>query len=409
MKKNVVNIIATLVIVAIAIGYGVFYTLSNKDEKKEEKKNVERKAKAVVKVETITAKEQDLIMYINTTGVAKAISEVTISPEVSGDVLKLHVHEGKKVNKNDVLFEIDNEEYDISLREAEVKLTSAKIDYGVRKKHDDLSITTQGDAAEVDKKLKKLKEDFLSGKLSAKEYENQKIELEVEKLLTASNKEEIFKNSSGLTASLLAYQRAKINYDNCVVKAPFSGYVAELDVVEGKHLTTGYNTMRLVDISTIKMEIPVLENEVGNIELGRNVDVVFDAYPGEVFKGQIKYISPVVNETTKTCDVTVIINNPSNKIKPGMQGNVTIEGKIFRDRLIVPKEAVIVRDNRKLLFIIEEGKAKWLYIKTGLDNFDFVEVTDKLEPGMEVVVTNNYTLAHDADVKVTKKDGVEVK
>ena len=254
-------------------------------------------------------------------------------------------------------------------------------------------------------KLSQLKEDYKSGKIKLRDYEDKKLKLEVDELFTSSNKDKILKNSTGLTSSYINYKKAKINYDNTFIKAPFSGYIADLKIVNDENIGSSSQICKLVDISTIKMEIPVLESEVSHLIEGRNVDVVFNAFPTETFSGKIKHISPIVDEQNKTCKIIVHIkNNGKNKIKPGMNGNVTIEGEIYKNKLIVPKEAVIVRDNRKLLFIVDEKtkKAKWLYIKTGLENFDFVEVLTELKAGMKVITTNNYTLAHDADVKVVK-------
>ena len=413
MKKNWGFIIATVIILVALGGYGVYHRLSKEDDSTKEKKGSGKSdAKSVVKVKTITASLQDLVIFINTTGTARAIREVSVSPKVFGTVKGLKIHENSYVKKNSVLLNLDNDEYLLNLEQAESQLTTAKIEYGIRIKQETGSIL--GNSLEsVDNKTSnhrftesaiKLDEKYRAGTISLKDYEDARLKLEVDELFSSNNKDKILKNSTGLTSKYISYKKAKIDYDNTKIKAPFSGFIANLKVVEDENINSSTQICKLVDISTIKMEIPVLESEVSNLVEGRKVNVVFNAFPKEIFSGKIKYISPIVDEQNKTCNITVHIKNVNNKIKPGMNGNVTIEGEIYKKKLIVPKEAVIVRDNRKLIFIVDEAskKAKWLYIKTGLENFDFVEILTELEVGMKVVVTNNYTLAHDADVKIVK-------
>jgi RND family efflux transporter MFP subunit len=163
--------------------------------------------------------------------------------------------------------------------------------------------------------------------------------------------------------------------------------------------------MTIVDYNMIEMEIPVLESEVGDLADDRKVEVKFEALKDVVFNGIIETISPIIDQATGTCKVLVDIPNGDLRIKSGMRGNVKIESKIYFDKIIVPNEAILTRDNRKLVFMVQDDKAKWVYVKTGLSNFNYTEIIlDKKDPklklGDNIVVTNNYTLAHDADVKV---------
>ena len=119
-------------------------------------------------------------------------------------------------------------------------------------------------------------------------------------------------------------------------------------------------------------------------------------------------INPIVDAESKTTAVTVEIPNPEEKILPGMFAYAKLEAQIFNNKFLVPKDAVLIRDQRKLLFIIRDGLAKWCYVTTGLENEDHVEILDStlgLKPGELVITEGNYTLVHDAKVKVMKKKG----
>ena len=116
-------------------------------------------------------------------------------------------------------------------------------------------------------------------------------------------------------------------------------------------------------------------------------------------------INPIVDPQSKTCRVTVELDNPQGKLKEGMFTFVELEAQIFKHRFIVPKEAILIRDQRKLVFILRNGLAKWCYVTTGLEDDQFVEILDStlgLEEGELVLTKGHYTLTHDAPVKVVK-------
>jgi len=84
-----------------------------------------------------------------------------------------------------------------------------------------------------------------------------------------------------------------------------------------------------------------------------------------------------------------------------------IAGETFRDRLLVPREAILTRDDRPLLFKVEDNRAKWLYVQLGESNDDLIEITKVLQggplaPGDKVIVSDHLTLTHEAKVKVKK-------
>jgi multidrug efflux pump subunit AcrA (membrane-fusion protein) len=98
-----------------------------------------------------------------------------------------------------------------------------------------------------------------------------------------------------------------------------------------------------------------------------------------------------------------------------MYAQVRIAARLFADRVMVPREAILERDRRKLVFVLEPessgadaGLAKWTYVTTGLENQDYVEIasnpeTTMLEPGQIVLVEGHSTLIHDAKVRLVKE------
>jgi multidrug efflux pump subunit AcrA (membrane-fusion protein) len=89
-----------------------------------------------------------------------------------------------------------------------------------------------------------------------------------------------------------------------------------------------------------------------------------------------------------------------------MHAEVEIAADVYKDRLLVPQDAVLVRGGRKLVFVVENGLAKWRYVEIGLENERFAEILPSTEPGWgvqageQVIVEGHFTLAHDAKVVV---------
>ncbi len=182
-------------------------------------------------------------------------------------------------------------------------------------------------------------------------------------------------------------------------------------MVEGQHVRPGDELLTVVDLDPIKVEVQVLESEVGLLAEGRGATIAFAAFPGESFSGRIATINPVVERDTRTARVTVTIPNPRGRILPGMYARVSLEARKFADRVMVPRAALLERDRRTMLFVFEGendvGFAKWRYVTPGMMNDSLVEIlpnpeTDMVEPGEWVLTDGHYTLIHDARVRLVE-------
>ena len=169
--------------------------------------------------------------------------------------------------------------------------------------------------------------------------------------------------------------------------------------------------MTVVDLDPIKVEVQVLEAEVGYLEEGRRATVRFAAFPGEAFEGRIESINPVVDPEQRTGRVTVLLPNPEGRIKPGMYAEVSLDAQSFADRILVPRTAILERgEGRTMLFVYEGGEdrglAKWRYVETGRESDRWVEIVPSdegmVEPGETVLVDGHHYLAHDTPVRLVE-------
>jgi RND family efflux transporter MFP subunit len=224
-------------------------------------------------------------------------------------------------------------------------------------------------------------------------------------------RERLARARSNLAQTEVALQEAEITLSRATVKAPFPGRIADLLVVEGQQVSPGEELLTLVDLNPIKVEVQVLEAEIGYLAEGRRASVSFAAFPGETFMGRIATINPVVDPDSRTARVTLLLNNPDGRIKPGMYARVALEAQYFPDRIIVPRTAILERDRTPMLFVFEGdasvGRAKWRYVTTGLVSDSLVELvpneeTSIVEPGEVVLVDGHFYLQHDAPIQLVE-------
>ncbi len=394
----ILGIIALIVLV---------YALIPSENKEEEAKktseiNYGKLDEVVFNVITKEVIKGDLIKSISANGLVKAFNELDMVSNITGYIDKIYIYEGKPVNKGDLLLKFDDKEYKIAISEAEVNLMNAKIEYGFISREEVQNIDLKT-ADSIRTKLALLETKLKNKEISEDEYLNTKEKLDLALIFTGAKRDEVLLNKSGMTTALNLLNRARLNFSYTEIIAPFNGVVADFNLVDKQRINAGEKLFKLLDISKLKVEVGILENEIANIKVGNNAEVKLIALPGKTFRGKVININPLIDPETKTCRVTVEIPNSDRIIKPGMFASVNIESEILKNRILIPKEALLVRDKRNLVFTAEDNLAKWHYIQIGEQNDKFIEVIEGVIPGDKVIVEGHYNLAHDSNIKTIEE------
>lgn len=348
----------------------------------------------------------DLVIRLTSPGEVFAMKRAVIRPEVSGSLKKFEAEEGRAVRAGDVLARIDDRPYVLRLESAEAERLRRLSETLVENPFGSVEKRADADTEE------KVRDSAAMLEASAARYAARGIGLEefdmVQKahealLIEAGLKKDVVRAASkGLTQAEVEVAVARLDLERTSVRAPFPGILTGIRVSVGETVSPGQDLMTIVDVRDIRIEARVLESEIGRMKPGREAGVRFGAYPGRVFKGRVRTVSPVVDPGDRTCAVHVAIDNSSGEIKPGMHAEVEVAAEIYRGRLLVPQGAVLVRGGRKLVFAVENGLAKWRYIETGLENERYVEVLKGVREGESVILEGHLTLAHDARVTLVE-------
>ncbi len=112
------------------------------------------------------------------------------------------------------------------------------------------------------------------------------------------------------------------------ISAPLTGVVVRKNVVEGQYVAEGEPLFEIADLSHVWILAQVYEDQVGLVHVGQPIEVTVEAYPGEVFKGQVAFQDPVLDPLTRTRGVRLDLGNPEGKLQPGMFATVTLRAPL---------------------------------------------------------------------------------
>jgi RND family efflux transporter MFP subunit len=304
-----------------------------------------------------------LVLSVSAPAQAEAWRRTLVTAEVAGRVQRLPVRESQQVGAGEALLSLDPIDKQLALEDAEAQLARAEANFREQLLFDE-------DLPEAVRR----------------------------------DRERAARLKQGVDQQEIAVRRARLDLERTRVRAPFPGRVASVKVVPGQLVSVGTELMTLLDIDPIRLQVQVLEGELVHLAPGGTAEIRFSAFPDETFIGEIATINPMVDEQTRTAKVTVVVPNDASRILPGMYARVRLEAQRIPDRILVPRSAILERDRRTMLFVLEDGRAKWRYVTTGLENDEHVEIvanpeTEMVRPGEVVLTGGHFTLTHDATVR----------
>lgn len=184
------------------------------------------------------------------------------------------------------------------------------------------------------------------------------------------------------------------------VTAPIDGVVAELSVREGMTVMTGTPLFRINGLRSIWVNADIAENASGQLRPGIPVQARTPALPGVLFTGKLNAILPQVDSTTRTLKARIELQNPQQRLVPGMTVTLDFAVPVRSDVLLVPSEAVIVTGTRSVVMVAQEGgKFSSVDVETGGESQGQTEIRKGLQAGQKVVVSGQFLIDSEASLK----------
>jgi RND family efflux transporter MFP subunit len=319
---------------------------------------------SITKVKTYVAKKAIFNYTINTNGKIIANQILNVTSQTNGVIKIWNVKTGNMVTKGSILLKIDDSPFVFKIEKAQQILFNSRNEYESR---------------------------LLGYENLFKNKSNDDVNLIKRKLLI----------SSGVAAAENELKEAQYELSKCIVYAQFSGILSDVNVSKDYNITIGQNLFKIYNPQDLCLEVKVLENDIGLLKNGVTASLYPIGNENNSFQALVDNINPYVDENGMVV-VKLKINLKANNKKdfnllPGMSCIASIMIP-FPKTLIIPKEAVVYRGEKAVVFTYENGKAIWNYISVGRDNGKTIEVTHGLAEGQLVITTNNLQLSNDAPV-----------
>lgn len=343
-----------------------------------EEKKVIRPVRAMQVVDVVQFRQRQF------PGIAKATQEVELAFRVSGPLIELPVNIGDIVSRDDVIANIDPRDYQVQLN-------------NVRGQMDRALANARRAQSEFEREMRILSQD--AGATSQTAVDRKRAQRDTAKADIRS-----------LQASVTA---AEDNLSYTRLKVPFTGTVVKKFVENFEDVQAKQPIVRIVDDSSIEMVINIPENLIALVPQVRNIEVIFDSFPGRRIPAEIKEIGTEASTTTRTYPVTLIMDQPDDiKILPGMAGKVTgepdteDEGKMPIGKQ-VPVTAIFSPDDIKKTYVwIIDDQNKTVSkreVTTGKLTDTGIMITDGLDTGEWIATAGVHYLHEGMEVRILEQ------
>ena len=178
--------------------------------------------------------------------------------------------------------------------------------------------------------------------------------------------------------------------DDCSIRAPFDGYVAERNISVGERviaLFPGAKLVTLLRIDPLRLSLTVPQQEMTQIKVGQTVAFQTDAFPGKTFQGTVRYITPAVASDNRSLCVEAVVPNPDATLRPGLFVTAELQLDKRRTDLFVPQSAVRNRGDVAAVFVVRGGVIREQIVSIGVAAGGRVHVTSGLVPGDVIITT----------------------
>lgn len=281
-------------------------------------------SKETVTLETAKAQRIDISTSVTATGTVEPVTKVEVGTQVSGIVSKLYVDYNDVVKAGQVIAEMDKVNLQAELTSANAQLSTAKTEFEYQEKEYNRIKTLH------DKEL-----------VSDSEFDQAQYQYQSAK--------------NAYSQSQASYTKVRRNLSYATITSPIDGVVISRAVEEGQTVAAGFSTPTLFTIAKNLTEMQVIadvdEADIGQVLEGQRVTFTVDAYPDDVFEGDVKQVRLEATTTSNVVTYEVVINapNPDLKLKPGLTANVTIYTLEENDVLAIPTKALRFNPDEEIL------------------------------------------------------------
>jgi membrane fusion protein (multidrug efflux system) len=313
-----------------------------------------------VQVVAVPVRREPVLETVPLVGSIAPNEMVVIRSETEGLVETIHFEEGDRVSAGQLLISLDSTKLAASLAEAEANLQLSQTNY---------------------ERARELLRDRL---ISQQDFDQ----------------EAAFLASSEAGVNL----RRRLQRDTRI-QAPFAGILGERRVSPGQVIDRNSIITSLVDLDRVRVDIQVPERYLSQIKVGQTIRFQVDAYPQTPFEGEVYFISPQLESTTRTAQIKAMVANPELRLRSGMFAKLELTVQLRDNALVVPEPALVSDGDRFQVFVVDaEKQVRLKTVRVGLRMAGKAEILEGLSEGDEVVVEGTQKIYPDAVVRLAGED-----
>ncbi len=312
----------------------------------------------IVTVETEPVREREWQLVARAVGSLTADEQVLIRNEVAGMVRAIHASEGDIVEEGDLLLQIDDERSALDVKRAEARHKEMQANLDRRRPLFEKNLITEAEMIEAESNF-------------------QAAEAEL-----------------GLMRRRLA---------DTTIRAPIDGTLGRRYISRGDYAEVGTRLFDLVKIDTLKLDFELPERYLPLLEVGQHLRVRTTAYPERTFEGEVYFIDPLINLSTRTIPVRARVGNEELMLRPNLFVNVELDVTLLDSALVVPEQAIISDLGGYTLYVVDENeRAEIRSVRLGEREPGWIQIVEGVVAGERVVAAGHQRLQ--PGIRVTERE-----
>ena len=193
---------------------------------------------------------------------------------------------------------------------------------------------------------------------------------------------------------------AEISLNKSLISSPLKGTIKTRHIKVGEFVRKGDKLVEILDIDRILVKVNIPEQEILSIQVGQNVEVALYIMEKKTFLGRVKNIGLEADSSNRTFPVEILVDNKERQLRAGMLARATFTKNVDQDQIVIPRHTVLERDQGRVVYVFEDGKAFRRDITIGLSQLDQVQVVQGLNKGELIVVEGHTKLTDGEEVNV---------
>ncbi len=297
---------------------------------------------------------QNYVDRFTALGTARANESIEVTSRISSIVTGIHFTEGQRVAAGDLLVELDNAEIRADLTRAEASLKQKRSQFNRSRTLGETRVVSDAELEELE---------------------------------------------AGVLMAEAEVRGARARLGNSYVRAPFSGTVGLRHISLGDLVGPDTLITTLDDTRLIKLEFTIPETFLSSLESGMPIEAHSNVYPDRKFVGRVGTIDSRIDPVTRSLTVLAELPNDDDAVRPGMFLTVAVE-KERANVLLIPEEALVPRQGRQFVFVIEDGKAVERQVELGARAPGLAEVRSGLAVGDTIITEGTQKVRNGAVVEI---------